>query len=377
MSRRGRRALRPDPRRGRRRRRPRKRPPSCVDAIREADHQYYVLDAPTSTDAEYDALVRELAALEAEHPGAAHARFADAARRRRRRPRRFDAVTHRVPMLSLNNAFADEDVAALRPARARGAARSSAVELRRASPSSTASRSASSTRTAASRAARRAATASTGEDVTANLRTDRASIPLRAAGASAPALLEVRGEVLMLQARLPAPERAQRASRARRPSSTRATPPPGSLRQLDPADHRRAAARVLRLRRRRGRLGRDDGPDDARGADATGSTTLGFPVAHERARRRRASRACSTTTATIGERRDELPFDIDGVVYKVDDFAQQQRAGLRVARAALRDRAQVPGRGGDHRGARTSTCRSAAPARSRRWRASSRCSSAA
>ncbi len=54
--------------------------------IRENNERYYVDDAPTISDAEYDALFRELEALEAEHPGAAHRRFADAARRRRARP---------------------------------------------------------------------------------------------------------------------------------------------------------------------------------------------------------------------------------------------------------------------------------------------------
>ena len=53
---------------------------------------------------------------------------------------------------------------------------------------------------------------------------------------------------------------------------------------------------------------------------------------------------CATSRA-----RDQLPFDIDGVVYKVDELALQQRAGLRVARAALGGRAQVPGRGDDDR----------------------------
>ncbi len=75
--------------------------------IDEHQYRYYVLDQPTASDAEYDALMRELTRLEDRVSGAAHAELADAAGRRRLL-RRVRAVTHAEPMLSLDNAFIDE-----------------------------------------------------------------------------------------------------------------------------------------------------------------------------------------------------------------------------------------------------------------------------
>ncbi|HTP46349.1 MAG TPA: NAD-dependent DNA ligase LigA, partial [Casimicrobiaceae bacterium] len=76
--------------------------------IEEHNHRYYVLDAPSISDAEFDALFRELEALEREYPALASAdsptrRVGDAP------VTTFETVTHRVPMLSLNNAFSDEE----------------------------------------------------------------------------------------------------------------------------------------------------------------------------------------------------------------------------------------------------------------------------
>ena len=82
------------------------------ELLEHHNYRYYVLDAPEIPDAEYDRLFRELQTLEADHPEAGVARFADAARRRgsRSRPSRRSCIA--LPMLSLNNAFADEDVVA-------------------------------------------------------------------------------------------------------------------------------------------------------------------------------------------------------------------------------------------------------------------------
>ncbi len=92
---------------------------AAIDAHNQA---YYVLDAPTVSDAEYDRLFRELQALESEHPALA---TPDSPTQRvgAEPAGEFEAVTHRLPMLSLNNAFSDERSRGLRPACARGARR--------------------------------------------------------------------------------------------------------------------------------------------------------------------------------------------------------------------------------------------------------------
>ena len=153
--------------------------------------------------------------------------------------------------------------------------------------------------------------------------------------------LEVRGEVYMRRDDF---ERAQRARSARPGEKTFVNPrnaAAGAVRQLDPAHHRAAAAELLRLRPRRGRRAGDVPATHAALLDAL--ATLGLPVDAERARRAAARTGCSRSTARIGAKRDELPFDIDGVVYKVNSLALQQRAraSSRASRAG-RSRTSIP-----------------------------------
>src|SRR3954468_21161309 len=79
------------------------------EQISRANHAYYVLDAPTIPDAEYDRLFRELQALEAAHPEAVSADTPTSRVGAAPIPE-FSQVTHAMPMLSLNNGFADEDI---------------------------------------------------------------------------------------------------------------------------------------------------------------------------------------------------------------------------------------------------------------------------
>ena len=159
-------------------------------------------------------------------------------------------------------------------------------------------------------------------------------------------------------------QRAHRAAQARRPSSTRAMPRPARCASSIPTIAARAAAELLRLRPRRGAGLRAAGRRRAR--CSTRSTAMGVPVTPERAvvagrrragrlpprRRARGATRCRSTSTAWSTRSTRC--------------ALQQRARLRVARAALGGGAQVPGAGADDDRCATSTCRSAAPASSRR-----------
>ena len=291
--------------------------------IERHNHLYYVLDAPEIPDAEWDAMFAELQALEAAHPELV---TADSPTQRvgAKPAEGFAEVTHRVPMLSLANAFTDEDVAAF-DRRCREGLDAAAVEY---------SCELKFDGLAVSLAyedgvLRRGATrgdGETGEDVTANLRTVKA-IPLRLRTAKPPKLLEIRGEVLMLRRDFEAYN-----ARAREAGEKVLVNPrngaAGGLRQLDPA---------LTARRRLSffayGLGAHDGwrvpPTHAGLLDALAE--LGFPVAKDR-RVATGEAGLVAFYREVGARRERLPYDIDGVVYKVNALAQQETLGY-VARA--------------------------------------------
>jgi DNA ligase (NAD+) len=294
--------------------------------IARHDHRYYVLDDPEVPDAEYDRLLRELRALEAGHPSlvtpdSPTQRVGGAALRE------FGEVVHGVPMLSLDNAFSDEDVTAFdRRVRERlelpdgdqveyncepkldglaisltyvdgvftvGATRGDGVK---------------------------------GEDVTANLRTI-GSVPLRLTGTGHPKRVEVRGEVFMTDTGF---ARMNREAEARgdkvfvNPRNAAA----GSLRQLDPSI---TATRPLEI--------------FFYGVGALEGGTL--PPRHSEflgvlrgwgLRTCPEIRVCTGVEglldyySEIGRRRPTLGYQIDGVVYKVDALGRQRELGF-VARA--------------------------------------------
>ncbi len=199
--------------------------------IEEHNYHYYVEDAPTVSDAEYDALFRELQALERDHPALATPdsptqRVGGAV------AATFESVRHRIPMLSLANAFTDEEAEAFdrRVREGLGLERVEyAVEPKFDGLAISLVYEHGVFAVGATRG-----DGESGENVTANLRTIGA-IPLKLAG-DAPPLIEVRGEVLMLAARLRRAERgaggegredlrqsAQRRGRRRCASSTRAS----------------------------------------------------------------------------------------------------------------------------------------------------------
>jgi DNA ligase (NAD+) len=288
------------------------------------NHRYYVLDAPTVSDADFDALFRELVDLEARYPELA--RPDSPTQRVGAAPATaFDTVTHRVPMLSLNNAFSDEEVEAFDRRVREGLGEAEVVWAVEPKFDGLAVALVYEQGVLAVGATR--GDGSSGENVTANLRTVGA-IPLKLPP-GAPPRLEVRGEVLMKKRDFEALNAAQ-ATRGEKTFANPRNAAAGSLRQLDP---RITASRRLSF------FAYGIGEADW-GADAAPAShdalmrrlaALRIPVSAERAVVRGLAGLLDYYRA-MGVRRAALPYDIDGVVYKVDDFAAQERLGF-VSRA--------------------------------------------
>jgi DNA ligase (NAD+) len=295
--------------------------------LEEHNYRYYALDAPTVSDAEYDALFRELQALESECPALA---TPDSPTQRvgGQAASAFEAVTHRVPMLSLNNAFSEAEAEAF-DRRVREALKIEAIEYEVEPKFDGLAVSLAYERGAFKGGATRG-DGYTGEDVTANLKTIGA-LPLRLGdGASVPPYLEVRGEVLMLKRdfeRLNVGQVAKGEKAFVNPRNAAA----GALRQLDP---KMTAKRKLTFFAY-GTGAVEWGPRQK--APTTHAGMLDFladlrlPVTRERAVVR-GLEGLLGYYRRIGERREGLPYQIDGVVYKVNELAQQERLGF-VSRA--------------------------------------------
>ncbi|MCD2519468.1 NAD-dependent DNA ligase LigA [Massilia sp. G4R7] len=294
-----------------------------VEELNRHIYNYHVLDAPTIPDAEYDRLFKELQDLESAHPQAVK-NDSPTSRVGAAPIPEFKQVTHSVPMLSLNNGFLDEDVDNF-DRRVRDGLDVHSVdysaELKFDGLAITLRYENGIFVQAATRG-----DGYTGEDVTANIRTVRV-IPLRLHGDAVPAVLEVRGEVLMFKedfARLNQRQRDAGQKEFANPRNAAA----GSLRQLD--------ARITAQRKLRffaygiGLLEGADLPDTHSGVLAW-FDRLGLPVSKERAVVNGAAGLLGYYR-NIGERRAGLPYEIDGVVYKVDRVADQAALGF-VSRA--------------------------------------------
>jgi DNA ligase (NAD+) len=285
-------------------------------------HRYYVLDDPEISDAEYDRLFAELQQLEREHPELASPD--SPTQRVGGQPlAEFAPVTHGTPMLSLNNAFLEEDIAAF-DRRAREALGVDVVEYAAEPKFDGLAINLRYERGAFVRGATRG-DGYTGEDVTANLRTVR-SIPLRLRG-RAPDVLDVRGEVVMLKRDFAALNERQRARGEKEYVNPRNSAA-GALRQLDP---RMTAARPLRF------YGYGVGAAEQLSGVRTHAEVLdrlaeaGVPIGAER-RVVRGAAALLAFYESLRARRADLPYEIDGVVYKVNAIDQQAKLGF-VSRA--------------------------------------------
>ncbi len=291
--------------------------------IEHHNYLYYVLDAPEVPDAEYDRLLRELQDLEARFPDLV---VSDSPTRRVGASplETFAEVVHEVPMLSLANAFSEEEVRDFdRRVRER-----LGVERVDYTAETKIDGLAVSFRYEEGRLVRAATRGdgTRGEDVTANVRTVRA-VPLRLRGHDLPGLLEVRAEVFMNLAGFRALNERQR-ERGEKTFANPRNAAAGSLRQLDPAvtGERPLTFFCYGVARCEGR--------ELPGRHSEALRTLagwGLRVSPE-VRLVAGVEGCLAYYAELGRRREALDYEIDGVVYKVDRLDQQAALGF-VSRA--------------------------------------------
>jgi len=300
-----------------------------VEALRlqleDANYHYYVEDDPQITDAEYDKLLRELQQLEVDHPELA---TPDSPTQRVGAPPadRFEEVTHAVPMLSLDNAFSEEELHAF--------VRRAADKLERDGESLVFCCEPKLDGLAVSlvyengRLVQGATRGDgrTGEDVTLNLRTIH-SIPLKLRGRSVPSLIEVRGEVYMRHSGFEALNQRARENGEKVFANPR-NAAAGSLRQLDSSI---AAKRPLEFCAYQ--VARLEGEDDAQSHSdyLKRLRQLGFRTSPLLAVVKGASGVLDFCRE-LGEQRAGLDYDIDGAVLKVDSLRDQRELGF-VSRA--------------------------------------------
>lgn len=309
------------------------------DELAEHNHRYYVLDEPSIPDSEYDRLFKELEALEAAFPQLV---TADSPTQRvgGESLAAFGQVTHQVPMLSLGNAFESGDDPALTDAeryaelfdfdrRIREQLNLPVADL---FSSASVSYSCEPKLDGLAVSLRyeegvlvQGATrgdGTTGEDITANVRTVR-NIPLRLLGQGWPSVLEVRGEVYMPTQGFDELNERQLAQ-GNKPFANPRNAAAGSLRQLDP---KITASRPLEFCCYG--IGAVNGAlPDTQVALLEQLKTWGLPISPE-LRLAEGVDACLAYYRDIGARRMTLGYDIDGVVFKVNSIEDQQQLGFR------------------------------------------------
>ncbi|MBO9788159.1 NAD-dependent DNA ligase LigA [Xanthomonas phaseoli] len=302
-------------------------PAQRIDALRrrieDANYRYHVLDEPQMADADYDKLMRELEALERAHPELASA---DSPTQRvgHLAVSRFAEVRHALPMLSLGNAFSDEEVTEF----VRRISERLEVKQPLFSAEPKLDGLAISLRYENGEFVQGATRGdgATGEDVSANLRTVKA-IPLRLRGEGWPQVLEVRGEVYMPRAAFEAYNAQMRAQGGKVLANPR-NGAAGSLRQLDA---RITAQRPLSFFAYGVGEVSEGALPQSHSAILAQLRAWGFPVS-ALVEVVQGSDGLLAYYQRIGEARDGLAFDIDGVVYKLDDLAGQREMGF-VSRA--------------------------------------------
>ena len=296
------------------------------DDLNQHNHAYYVLDDPSVPDSEYDRLMRELQAIEQDFP---QLLTADSPSQRVGGVAldSFSQVVHAVPMLSLDNAFSDTEMVDFdRRIKDRINLDSSqqmtyACEPKLDGVAVSVLYKAGLLERAATRG-----DGSVGEDITANVRTIK-SIPLRLQGENLPDILEVRGEIYMPKAGFNhLNQKAKQAGEKAFVNPRNAAA--GSLRQLD---SKITATRPLEMCAYSvGQFEGEDKPDSHfQMLQMLGK--LGFKI-NQHIKQVDGIDACEDYYQHLASIRDQLDYDIDGIVYKVNDFRLQERLGF-VAKA--------------------------------------------
>ncbi len=282
-------------------------------------YQYYVLDEPTISDSQYDELYKKLLAIEKAHPDlitpdSPTQRVGD-------KPLDgFKQIKHEMPMLSLGNVFTEQELKEFDER---------LTELSGVSPICYAAEpkldglavSITYLEGQLFQAATRG-DGNTGEDITANVKTIKA-VPLKLRGENIPHKLEVRGEVIMTRSGF---ERYNRQAEIKG-EKTFANPrnaAAGSLRQLDP---RKTARRPLAFYAYSLGVVSEDLKFKTHSQSLDWVKTLGIAV-NPLNQIVIGAQGCMQFYQMVGEKRPTLDYDIDGVVYKVDDLALQKKLGF-------------------------------------------------
>lgn len=291
----------------------------------EANYRYYVLDEPTLSDADYDRRLQRLKQLEAETPSLVSpdsptqrvgAAPADG----------FPSVAHAIPMLSLDNAFSRADIKAFAERVAeRLECTADEVEFTCEPKLDGAAVSLVYEQGVLVSGATRG-DGRTGEGITSNLRTLR-SVPLKLMGKHIPELLEVRGEVIMRHEGFEALNERAREEGSKVFANPR-NAAAGSLRQLDP---KITATRPLEFHAYQAARLEPDMQDTTHSELMARLATLGFRSSAE-LKVLTGPEAVADYCEQLGEKRDRLGYDIDGVVIKVNALRYQRELGF-VARA--------------------------------------------
>ncbi|MGQ8363939.1 NAD-dependent DNA ligase LigA [Glaciecola sp. 1036] len=294
--------------------------------LEEFAHQYYVLDDPSVPDAEYDRLMQQLIGLEKEYP---NLKTPDSPSQKvgGKALSKFEQVTHQIPMLSLDNGFEDEDIYAFEQRIRDRLNFAENIEFACEPKLDGLAVSIMYEDGVLIQAATRG-DGQVGENITENVKTI-ANVPLKLRGDDLPKQLEVRGEVFMPKQGFEALNQQQREQGGKLFANPR-NAAAGALRQLD---SKITASRPLRFYAYS--VGIIEGGKVSFASTHTERLDLlgelGLPLCAERDKVVGAKQALAYFN-DIGDKRNQLSYEIDGVVFKVNDLNLQERLGF-VSRA--------------------------------------------